>query len=157
AARWVPTEVDEQGGYEFGTNVPQVLYHREMSELEPVHATVTRILLADDNTDMREYVKRLLSKYWSVEAVTDGKAALAAIQKQKPDLVLSDVMMPGLDGFQLLTALRANPETSDIPVVLLSARAGEESAVEGLEAGADDYLIKPFSARELLARVGTHL
>ncbi len=106
---------------------------------------------------MRDYVKRLLSKYWSVEAVADGKAALAAIHRQKPGLVLSDVMMPGLDGFQLLAALRANPETSDIPVVLLSARAGEESAVEGLEAGADDYLIKPFSARELLARIGTHL
>jgi signal transduction histidine kinase/DNA-binding response OmpR family regulator len=156
-ARWLPTEANEQHGHEADISTPQALHHREIGEPEPVGASASHILFADDNADMRDYVTRLLSKYWSVEVVADGKAALAAIQKQKPDLVLSDVMMPGLDGFQLLAALRANPETNDIPVVLLSARAGEESAVEGLEAGADDYLIKPFSARELLARVGTHL
>jgi signal transduction histidine kinase/DNA-binding response OmpR family regulator len=155
AARWVPAEQDEHDGHRLDTAELASLHQSEISE--PVKASVARILLADDNADMRDYVKRLLSKYWSVEAVADGNAALAAIQKQKPDLVLSDVMMPGMDGFQLLTALRTHPETSDIPVVLLSARAGEESAVEGLEAGADDYLIKPFSTRELLARVGTHL
>lgn len=155
AARWLPAEQDEQDGHQPATAELATVHQSEISE--PVKASAAHILLADDNADMRDYVKRLLSKYWSVEAVADGKAALASIQRQKPDLVLSDVMMPGLDGFQLLTVLRANPETSDIPVVLLSARAGEESAVEGLEAGADDYLIKPFSARELLARVGTHL
>src|SRR5207245_1036525 len=106
---------------------------------------------------MRDYLKRLLSRDWTVEAVADGAAALSAIQERVPDLVLSDVMMPGLDGFQLLRALRSNPRTCSIPIILLSARAGEESSVEGLEAGADDYLVKPFSARELLARVRTHL
>lgn len=112
-----------------------------------------RILLADDNADMRDYVKRLLSQYWEVEAVSDGLAALEAISQRPPDLVLSDVMMPRLDGFGLLRELRSNPTTQNIPIILLSARAGEESRIEGLEAGADDYLIKPFSARELLARV----
>jgi len=116
-----------------------------------------RILLADDNADMREYVRRLLSQRWTVETVGDGSTALEAALAQPPDLVLSDVMMPGLDGFQLLRALRADPRTSAVPIVLLSARAGEEAAVEGLQAGADDYLIKPFSARELLARVSAHL
>src|SRR5207245_1225847 len=106
---------------------------------------------------MRDYLKRLLSRDWTVEAVADGAAALSAIQERVPDLVLSDVMMPGLDGFQLLRALRSNPRTCSIPIILLSARAGEESTVEGLEAGADDYLVKPFTARELLARVSTHL
>ena len=98
-----------------------------------------------------------LCGYWRghyrVEAVSDGAAALEAVRRQRPELVLSDVMMPRLDGFGLLRGLRADPDTATIPVILLSARAGEESRVEGMEAGADDYLVKPFSARELLARV----
>jgi PAS domain S-box-containing protein len=116
-----------------------------------------RVLLADDNADMREYLRRLLSNRYEVEAVPDGDAALAVVRRQPPDLLLSDVMMPGLDGFGLLRELRANPETATIPVVLLSARAGEEARLEGLGAGADDYLIKPFSARELLGRVASQL
>ena len=113
----------------------------------------SRILVADDNGDMREYVTRLLRSRWDVEAVGDGRAALASLRARPPELVLADVMMPGLDGFALLHAVRADPATRDTPVILLSARAGEESRVEGLEAGADDYVTKPFSARELLARV----
>jgi PAS domain S-box-containing protein len=116
-----------------------------------------RILVADDNADMREYVGRLLGDRWAVEAVADGAAALERARQTLPDLILSDVMMPGLDGYQLLQALRADERTRGIPVLFLSARAGEESRIEGLQAGADDYLVKPFSARELLARVGTHL
>jgi signal transduction histidine kinase/DNA-binding response OmpR family regulator len=116
-----------------------------------------RVLLADDNADMREYVARLLRPHWSVEVVTDGAAALAAVRARVPDLVLTDVMMPGLDGFGLLRALREDPATRPVPVIMLSARAGAESRVDGLEAGADDYLVKPFSARELVARVATHL
>ncbi len=116
-----------------------------------------RIVLADDNADMRQYVTRLLRSHWDVETVGDGQAALAALRARPADLVLADVMMPGLDGFGLLRALRADPATRGVPVILVSARAGEESRVEGLEAGADDYVIKPFSARELVARVETHL
>ena len=116
-----------------------------------------RILLADDNADMREYVRRLLATNYNVEAVADGEAALHIARTQNIDLVLSDVMMPKLDGFGLLKALRAEERTRTIPVILLSARAGEESRVEGMGAGADDYLVKPFSARELLARVEAHL
>jgi len=106
---------------------------------------------------MREYVKRILARHWTIEAVQDGAAALAAARERAPDLVLTDVMMPEMNGFELLQALRADPRTREIPIILLSARAGEESRVEGLEAGADDYLVKPFSARELTARVGAHL
>ena len=116
-----------------------------------------RILVADDNADMRAYLVRLLAERWTTEAVADGQAALEAIRRDPPDLVLSDVMMPRLDGAGLLQALRADPRTSTIPVVLLSARAGEEAVVAGLETGADDYLVKPFSAAELMSRVGTHL
>ena len=127
------------------------------AQLETLGGPRPRILWADDNVDMRAYVGRLLAERYDVTAVADGMAALSAARAAPPDLVLSDVMMPGLDGFGLLRALRADERTRTVPVVLLSARAGEESAVEGLQAGADDYLVKPFSARELLARVRTHL
>lgn len=112
-----------------------------------------RILLADDNADMRGYVHRLLSHQHEVVAVADGQEALRVAETLRPDLVLTDVMMPNLDGFGLLAALRSDARTAAIPVIMLSARAGEEARVEGLQAGADDYLFKPFSARELLARV----
>ena len=112
-----------------------------------------RVLLADDNADMRGYLQRLLQPGYQVTAVADGQEALDAVRAQPFDLVISDVMMPGLDGLQLVGELRANSRAPDLPVLLLSARAGQEAAIEGLEAGADDYLVKPFSAAELLARV----
>ncbi len=114
-------------------------------------------LLADDNADMRDYVRRLLSDRYEVEAVADGEAALDAIRRQPPDIAIIDVMMPKIDGFQLLAALRTEADTRTLPIIMLSARAGEEARIEGLNAGADDYLIKPFSARELQARVAAHL
>ena len=116
-----------------------------------------RILIADDNADMRSYLTRILSSRWSVETAVDGAAALKAARQHKPDVVLTDIMMPGLDGFELLRSLRSDPSTRDVRVVLLSARAGEESRIEGLDAGADDYLVKPFSARELMARINSQL
>ena len=99
---------------------------------------------------MREYLSRLLTGTYRVTLATDGVEALEQAIADPPDLVLTDVMMPRLDGFGLLTALRDHPTTGHVPIVMLSARAGEDSTVEGLEAGADDYLIKPFTARELL-------
>jgi PAS domain S-box-containing protein len=117
----------------------------------------SRILLVEDNADMRYYVQRLLAQCYVVETASDGIAALTAIEKCKPDLVLTDVMMPRLDGFGLLQRLRNQPQTRELPIILLSARAGEEARIEGLERGADDYLIKPFSTRELLARVEANL
>jgi len=113
------------------------------------------VLVADDNADMRDYLQRLLRPSYRVTMVTDGQAALNAARAHPPDLVISDVMMPRLDGLELVAALRADPRTADVPVLLLSARAGQEAAIEGLDAGADDYLVKPFSAAELLARVRT--
>jgi signal transduction histidine kinase len=122
-----------------------------------VHTTTGRILLADDNADMRQYIWRLLRDYYEVRTVSNGKEALAAIHDFSPELVLTDVMMPELDGFGLLRELRGNESTRTIPVVLLSARAGEEARIEGMEMGADDYIVKPFTARELLARVSAHI
>jgi len=111
------------------------------------------VLLADDNADMREYVQRLLSAQFNVVTATDGEDAFQKTVRYKPDLLLSDVMMPRLDGFGLLKRVRQTPGLQHTPVILLSARTGEEAKVGGLAAGADDYLVKPFGARELLARV----
>ncbi|PSO17287.1 hypothetical protein C7G42_21200 [Bradyrhizobium sp. MOS003] len=115
------------------------------------------VLLADDNADMREYLTRVLSEQYRVEAVPDGEAALKAIAQKIPDLLLSDVMMPRVDGMELLLRLRADQRTRSLPVILLSARAGEQTKVDALGAGADDYIVKPFTARELVARVDAHL
>jgi PAS domain S-box-containing protein len=115
------------------------------------------IVVADDSADMRLYIARLLSERYEVHAVVDGRQALEATRRLHPALVLADVMMPHLDGFGLLRAIRDDSAIAGTPVILLSARAGEESRVEGLEADADDYLIKPFAARELLARVAAHV
>jgi len=123
----------------------------------PPSEPVPRVLLADDNADMRDYVVRLLGSQMHVTTFTNGKEALESALKEPPDLVLSDIMMPLLDGFELLRELRANPATRAIPVILLSARAGEESRIHGAITGADDYVVKPFSANELLARVSAQL
>ena len=154
ALRWLPDEGDgnqsELPIYPEPVSVPYLGDERDGNDRP-------RVLVADDNADMRQYVVRLLAEHFRVEAVPDGAAALAAARENPPDLVLTDVMMPRLDGFGLLRALRDDPRTSSVPVIMLSARAGEESRVEGMEAGADDYLVKPFGARELLARVRAHL
>jgi signal transduction histidine kinase len=120
-------------------------------------ASRPRVLVVDDNRDLRSYVAGLLAPAYEVATSEDGLAALQAIQGRRPDIVVSDVMMPRLDGFGLVRELRGNPATASLPIILLSARAGEEAAIEGLDVGADDYLAKPFSARELLARVRTHV
>ena len=120
-------------------------------------ADAAKVLVADDNADMREYVTRLLSDQWHVEAVANGRQALDLLARHDFDLVVTDVMMPELDGFGLLEAVRANPSTRELPVLMLSARAGEDATIGGLQAGASDYLVKPFSARELIARVEAQL
>ncbi|GAA0607556.1 hypothetical protein GCM10009547_06850 [Sporichthya brevicatena] len=138
AARWVgPTTT---------TPVP--------AEGEDLHG---RILVVDDNADMRAYLASLLGGTYTVDLAVDGADALEHVATALPDLVLTDVMMPELDGFGLVTQLRANPATADLPVIMISARAGEDGVTDGIEAGADDYLTKPFTARELLARVRANL
>jgi PAS domain S-box-containing protein len=112
-----------------------------------------RILIADDNNDMRAYLKSLLDPHAEVTVSADGEAAFERLLTQPCDLLLSDVMMPRLDGFGLIARIRATEALRHLPVILLSARAGEEAKIEGLQAGADDYLVKPFSTNELLARV----
>ncbi len=151
AMRWLP---------ESGSGAIEALPDRSELAVEAPFGRETqgaRVLIVDDNADMRNYVQRLLGPTCAVETAVNGRAALELIRQRKPDLVLSDVMMPELDGLGLLNALRADSELRDLPVILLSARAGEDARIEGLDAGADDYLTKPFSARELIARVNANL
>ena len=146
ALRWLPDEPSAVAGG--GASPAQA----------PVAAAArARILVADDNQDMRGYVRSLLEREYTVETCADGEAAMAAIVRDPPDLLLSDVMMPRLDGFGLMRRIRAHPELAGLPIILLSARAGQEAKIEGLEAGADDYLVKPFAANELLARIRNHI
>ncbi len=163
ASRWLPeapnetSEITPGWGHEQSAILAATSYPKDEVSSNHAAPSTAHILLVDDNADMRDYLKRLLSQYYTIEAVANGALALSIACERIPDLVLSDVMMPGLDGFELLRALRANPRTHSVPVILLSARAGEEASVEGLQAGANDYLMKPFSARELLARVKSRL
>ncbi|MFC4036981.1 SpoIIE family protein phosphatase [Dactylosporangium siamense] len=122
-----------------------------------VPSTAPTVLVVDDNTDMRDYIRTILEADYQVVEASDGAAALRTLRGTQPDLVLTDVMMPELDGFGLVAALRADSTAAHLPVIMLSARAGDEATVEGLDAGADDYLIKPFSPRELRARVRANL
>ena len=153
AQRWLPDFANlEQSGTFLALAQPEM-----PSATTDAHNKPT-VLLVDDNRDMREYVTRLLKPRFAVIAAEDGQHALDLIDTGvRLDLVLTDVMMPRLDGFGLLKALRARPFTDTTPVIFLSARAGEEARIEGFEVGADDYLIKPFSARELITRIDTHI
>jgi CheY-like chemotaxis protein len=136
ARSWVEPSASNQG----------MIPNKNSSDSAQTSVRKPRIVWADDNADLREYVASLLAPVYEVESVTDGEAALAAIHRELPSLVLSDVMMPKLDGFGLVKAMRENIETRNIPIILLSARAGQDSAIVGLDAGADDYLSKPFTA-----------
>jgi signal transduction histidine kinase len=148
ALRWLPTDTK-----------PQSLLDTAI-ELSPSAAPSNgqRILLADDNADMRDYVRQLLeTRGYQVEAVGDGETALTTARATRPDLILTDVMMPRLNGIELLRMIRSDPILAGTPVVMLSARAGEDARVEALDAIADDYLAKPFAARELLARIKSNI
>jgi signal transduction histidine kinase len=147
AARGFEPFVEEAGGW----------LHERTPVPPPADGRRPRIVWAEDNADMREYVGRLLGPAYDLEPVADGEEALVAVRARRPDLVLADGMMPRLDGLGLVRALRADPATRTLPIILLSARAGEESRLEGLDAGADDYVFKPFSARELQVRIAALL
>ncbi len=120
-------------------------------------AGAPRVLLVEDNEELRSFVAQRLSSRYQVEEAKDGNAGLAAARRTAPDLIVSDVMMPGMDGHELCRRLRADPSLAAVPVILLTARAGSEAVVEGLEVGADDYVVKPFALRELEARIAAHL
>jgi DNA-binding response OmpR family regulator len=115
---------------------------------------VARILVADDDVDIRELVEFKLSTLGhDVVAVADGAAAIEACQARRPDLAVLDVMMPGVSGLDAIRAIRADPSLADLPVILLTARAQESDVETGFDSGADDYITKPFSPRELASRV----
>ena len=141
AMGWLPNETSDQQ-----TDGPV---------MDPTERAVpsSSVLIVEDNPDMRSYLARLLSPSYLVATAVDGLEALEAIRRSKPNLVLTDAMMPGMDGFGLIRCIREDPELAELPVIMLSARAGEEATLEGLDKGADDYIVKPFAAQALLAKV----
>jgi CheY-like chemotaxis protein len=142
AARWTPGPIDAT----------------DWSDTTEVgSAPRARVLVVDDNADVRDYLVRVLSEHWSVSSAPNGASALEKLRQKPFDLVLTDLMMPGRDGFEFIRTLRADPELAALPVLVITARAGEDARIQGLELGADDYLTKPFSGREVVARVATHL
>ncbi|MFG0328932.1 MAG: ATP-binding protein [Phycisphaerales bacterium] len=150
AMRWLPGAGDE----------PNAPLASEAPSTRPARGGLEspkRVLVADDNADMRDYLRRLLGDRYEVQVAADGVQALQLAREFHPDLIISDIMMPRLDGFGLMRELREDAALGTAPIILLSARAGEESRIEGIQAGADDYMVKPFGARELLARVEAHL
>lgn len=151
ALRWLPDEDVRSSDSQGDGAVDRIAAVSEETQGKP------RVLIVDDNADMRRYLRLLLSEEYVVETASDGIAALQMASRTPPDLILTDIMMPKMGGLELLRHLRADRQLAMIPVVMLSARAGEERRAEGMEAGADDYLVKPFGARELLARVSSHL
>jgi signal transduction histidine kinase len=155
AMRWLP---NDDGNDAADESREGEMYRDELPVVSAgTEERSARVLVADDNADMRDYLQRLLARDYYVEVVADGDAAWRRICADRFDLLLTDVMMPRLDGFGLLAKIRADARTRSLPVVMLSARAGEEARIEGLAAGANAYLVKPFSARELLARVSSQL
>ncbi|MDO5673983.1 MAG: response regulator, partial [bacterium] len=154
ALRWLPNNLIEGSVWEDSISTAHGVPFRC-----PEKATDTskKILVVDDNTDMRRYLVKLLRPCWQVEAVANGADALQAAMAHPPDLVLTDIMMPVMDGLELIAHLREHEKTRGIPIIIISARAGEEAYIEGVDTGADDYIIKPFSPKELLAKIGTNL
>ncbi|MGA9493613.1 MAG: SpoIIE family protein phosphatase [Mycobacterium sp.] len=115
------------------------------------------VLIADDNADMRAHLERVLSPRWRTVLVADGQEGIEAARKLRPDAIVTDVMMPRLDGFEFIAAIRADPKLTATPVLMLSARAGAEAISEGYSGGADDYLPKPFASKDLIDRVAARL
>ena len=148
ALRWLPDGVT--GGAADGQ-------HDALAAAQSPDGNRARVLIADDNADMRDYLCRILADTYEVVACTDGEQALLEARRSRPNVIITDVMMPRLDGFGLLRQLRNDTGLNNVAVIVLSARAGDEARVEGLQQGADDYLVKPFSARELLARVAANV
>jgi len=156
AERWLPAEAIGDKGTDSSASLVSP------AGLTDIRAILSgtqgaRLLIADDNADMRDYLTRLLSEHYQVKTVANGRQALAAIEREVPDLLLLDVMMPELDGFGVLAQLRMEPRTRHLPVIVLSARAGQEAMLDGLTHGADDYVIKPFAARDVLSRIAARL
>jgi signal transduction histidine kinase/ActR/RegA family two-component response regulator len=163
AGRWLPDASEgvapptEENGVEDRFAAGAIEPDHGGDATDPAREPDAHVLVVDDNADIRDYMKRLLGEKWRVSTAVDGREALNIALHERIDVVLADVMMPRLDGIGLVRALRAATATRTLPIILVSARAGEDASAEGLETGADDYLIKPFHSRELIARVRTHI
>jgi signal transduction histidine kinase len=119
---------------------------------------MNKVFIVDDNQKVRKVLRRhLKKKEYDIYEAENGTMALTEIEKIRPDLILLDVMMPGMDGFEVCKRLKQNPAISNIPIIFLTAKSEEDDIIAGLEVGAVDYITKPFSHKELMTRVNTHI
>ena len=152
----LPIESEERrmNSEEFATAIPSADDTTSAnSSLFTHHSSLKTLLIVDDNPDMLSFVSSCMKETYEVFTATDGAAALDILQREQIDLVISDVMMPGIDGFELCRRVKSNISLSHIPVILLTARTTDVSRIEGLQLGADDYLTKPFNIEVLRLRV----
>jgi len=146
---WVPPfEMEGEAWVSVGTGA-----HEPVTD----HSDRPRVMVVEDNPDMRAYLARRLGRKYQLELCQNGKQALEQVTRRPPDLVISDVMMPELNGYDLCRRIKESPVTASVPVILVTARKGADRTLEGYSAGADDYLTKPFNLHELLARVEVQL
>jgi len=155
------TEIDDSDGPIFVNNKILPAFGPEVNANALTHQAdlgdgkpgdLPRVLIVEDNTDMRTYIKQSLETTYRILESEDGKEGLKKAMEFIPDLIISDVMMPGMDGVELCRTLKNNVYTSHVPIILLTAKADLESKIEGLETGADEYLSKPFNSYELQVR-----
>jgi DNA-binding response OmpR family regulator len=153
----VPAALDATAMAWRGLDVDGIFFHMSGAELATVGAGVgtsrPRVLVVEDNPDLRLALRSMLSAHYDVMVADDGDEGIEQVRASVPSLVLSDLMMPHRNGFDLCRAIRTDPRTAHIPVIILTARGEIDKKLEGFESGADDYLQKPFNSRELLARV----
>ncbi len=152
-AAYLVEKVEKEGGVPGDVKDGQTGTGELEKEIDPLKTEKDIILVVEDSADVREYIRGALESLYAVVEAKSGQEGIRKAQEIIPDLIISDIMMPGVDGYELCASLKKDIKTSHVPIILLTAKASEENIIHGLETGADDYVTKPFSTKLLMARI----